>query len=44
VWPVDAQQGSTLNDFILFDKLLLLTLGALDERDAYARALLVRGS
>jgi len=42
VRPVDAQQGSTLDDFILFDQLLLLTLGALDERDAHPRALLVR--
>ena len=39
--PVDAQQARALDDFFLFDWELLHTLGALDERDAWTRALLV---
>ena len=38
---VHAQQARQLDDFILFDQLLLHTLGALDERAALTRAMLV---
>ena len=40
-WPVDAQQGRSLDEFILYDWDLLRTLGALNETDYYARVLCV---
>ena len=36
-WPVDALQARALDEFILFDRELLRTLGALYDTDAYAR-------
>ena len=40
-WPVDAQQGRSLDEFILYDWDLRRTLGALNENDYYARVLCV---
>ena len=38
---MDAQQGRSLDEFILYDWDLLRTLGALNENDYYARVLCV---
>ena len=43
-WLVDAQQARSLDDFILYDQLLLYPLAALAEEDALTRAVLVRVS